>query len=344
MRRLSLALLLLPFMTQAANYSARTMVVDGIEIVRLADAARHTEIDIAPSIGNMAYAWRVNGKNLLWFPFESPAGLKDNPTLCGIPFLEPWANRIDGDAYWANGKHYLLNPELGNLRRDNHKKPIHGLLNFSPHWKVVSADADEGSAHLTSRIEFWKHPEMMAQFPFAHTVTVTYRLHDGSLEVETTLQNQSTEPMPVAIGFHPYFQLHDAPRDHWKVHIAARSQLVLNNFLIPTGESHPVEFTDPHSLHDAQLDNVFTDLVRGTDGRAQFWVQGSKEKITVTYGPKYPVAVVYAPATRDFICFEPMAAITDAFNLAHDGIYKDLQSIPPGSEWKESFWVTPSGF
>ena len=49
-------------------------------------------------------------------------------------------------------------------------------------------------------------------------------------------------------------------------------------------------------------------------------------------------------AGRDFICFEPMAGITDALNLAHRGLYKELQSIPPGETWQESFWVKPSGF
>ena len=43
-------------MSIAANYSAQKAVVDGIEIVRLADAARHAEVAIAPSLGNLAYA------------------------------------------------------------------------------------------------------------------------------------------------------------------------------------------------------------------------------------------------------------------------------------------------
>jgi aldose 1-epimerase len=39
-----------------------------------------------------------------------------------------------------------------------------------------------------------------------------------------------------------------------------------------------------------------------------------------------------------------MTAITNAFNLAHAGVYKDLQSIPPRQTWRESFWVIPEGF
>jgi aldose 1-epimerase len=158
------------------------------------------------------------------------------------------------------------------------------------------------------------------------------------------MENLSAEPLPIAIGYHPYFRLHDAPRDQWKVHLAADDRMVLNNLLIPTGERRPSEFADPYRLDGTQLDDVFGGLVRSPDGRARFWVQGKKERITVAYGPKYPVAVVYAPAARDFICFEPMAAITNAFNLSHSGVYKELQSVAPGGTWKESFWISTSGF
>jgi len=39
-----------------------------------------------------------------------------------------------------------------------------------------------------------------------------------------------------------------------------------------------------------------------------------------------------------------MTGITDALNLAQRGVYKELQSIPPGGDWSESFWIKPSGF
>jgi aldose 1-epimerase len=329
---------------QAANYSARRTAIDGVDVVQLADAAHRVEVAVATSIGNMAYEIKAGGKNILWFPYHSPAEMKEDPRFCCVPFLAPWANRIDVDSYWTNGKKYLLNPDLGNLRRDNHQKPIHGLLNFSPLWTVVEVKADLHAAWVTSRLEFWKNPDLVAQFPFAHTISMTYRLANGTVEVETTLENHSAEAMPVAIGYHPYFQLQDVPRDQWKVHLAARDHLVLSNLLIPTGERKPVEFSDPQPLRGTQLDDVFSDLVRGPDGRAQFWVEGKKQRITVIYGPKYNTAVVYAPTAREFICFEPMAAITDAFNLAHAGVYKELQSVPAGGVWKESWWITASGF
>jgi aldose 1-epimerase len=164
------------------------------------------------------------------------------------------------------------------------------------------------------------------------------------LEVRTAIRNLSTDLMPVGIGYHPYFQLHDAPRDQWKVHLAARDHLALSKMLIPTGERTPVEFSDPLPLAGVALDDVFGGLVRDDSERATFSVEGAHEKISVIYGPKYTVAVVYAPSGRQFICFEPMSAVTDGFNLAHAGVYKELQNIPPGGEWRESFWIAPSGF
>jgi aldose 1-epimerase len=321
-------------------YSVRQSVVDGVEVVQLADSTGGVEVSIATAVGNMAYELKSGGKNFLWFPFNSPAELRAKPTLCGIPFLAPWANRIDGDTYWANGKQYRLNFDLGNFRRDGHQKPIHGLLNYSPLWQRVAADADANSAWVSSRLEFFRHPEMMAQFPFAHTITMTHRLASGALEVETAIENHSTEPMPLAIGFHPYFCVHDAPRDAWKVHLAARDHLVLNDALIPTGERKPIEFADPYPVIQQPLDDVFSGLVRDADGRARFYLQGARQRVTVAYGPRYPVAVVYAPAGRDYVCFEPMAGPTNVYNLAHAGQYDALQSVPPAATWRESFWIT----
>lgn len=336
--------LVVPIMSQAANYSAQKMVVDSVEVVRLGDAAAKVEVGIVPSVGNMAYEMKVNGKNILWTPFKTVGELKAKPASSGIPFLAPWANRLDQDAYWANGKKYILNPDLGNLRRDQNQHPIHGLVTFSAAWEIASLKADNHAATLTSKLEFWRYPDLMAQFPFAHTISMTYKLQKGVLEIETVIENHANEPMPVAIGFHPYFLLYDALRPQWKAHLAAREHVILSKELLPTGEFKPVEFPEPMAVEEGKLDDVFKGLVRDSSGHAEFWVQGKNERITVVYGPKYTVAVVFAPPGRDFICFEPMSAITNAFNLAHSGAYRELQSVPPKGTWRESYWIRPSGF
>ena len=314
--------------------------MDGIEVIRLTDQTSRTQVSIVPSIGNIAYDMKVNGKAVLHFPFSSLTEFKAHPGLCGIPFLGPWANRLDQMAYYANGRKFTLNENLGNVKKDGNGLPIHGFLSFSSLWQVVEVKADGMSAHVTSRLEFWKHPELMAQFPFAHTIEMTYRLRGGDLEVETALKNLGAEPMPISIGFHPYFQLDDAPRDQWTAHLPAREHVALSKVLVPTGERKPMDLADPFPLAGHELDDVFI----GLQPNAEFWVQGVKQRITVVYGAKYPVAVAYAPPGKNFICFEPMAGLTNAMNLHHAGKYNELQSVAAGAEWRESFHVRPSGF
>jgi aldose 1-epimerase len=158
----------------------------------------------------------------------------------------------------------------------------------------------------------------------------------------------SAEPMPVAIGFHPYFNVDDAPRDEWTFGLAARTEWLLTPENIPTGQTRPIEQFLPKpqggTLKGLALDHVFGDLIRDASGKATMWVQGTKERIEVAFGPKYKAVVVYAPAGQNFICFEPMVGITNAMNMAQKGTYKELQSIPPGENWQESFWIKPSGF
>jgi aldose 1-epimerase len=79
----------------------------------------------------------------------------------------------------------------------------------------------------------------------------------------------------------------------------------------------------------------------------------------VLIGPKFKTVLVYsrppgagregrgAPAAqpnRGSVAIEPMAGISNSMNLAQKGLYKELQSVPPGGAWEESFWIRPKGF
>jgi len=311
--------------------------------VRLTDTRGQVLVSIAPYRGNVTFEMKVKGQDVLHFPVAS---LEDpRAGQFGIPFLGPWANRLDEPAFYANGRRYAFDLELGNVRGSI---PIHGFLGASE-WQVVEARADADAAWVTSRLELFRSPLWMKQFPFAHTIEITHRLQDGVLEVRTRIQNLSLEPMPVSIGFHPYFQLTDSPRDDWTIAVGARTQWLLAENKIPTGETQPIErlFPDPQAvvLKDYRLDHVLSDLVRDAHGRAVMSVKGRAQRLDVSVGPNYRAVVIYAPGPdRSFICFEPMAGITNAMNAAHKGLYKELQSIPAGGTWEESFWVRPSGF
>ena len=326
-------------------------------VVKLTDKQHQTVVSILPGTGDEIFSIKVKGQDIVDFAAPSVAAFEAHPGITGIPFLAPWANRLDEQGFYANGKNYTFNMTLGNVRG---KIPMHGFLSGAP-WQVVELKADRHSAWMITRLEVYRHPDWMAQWPFAHTIEITQRLRDGVLEVHTKLLNLSTDSMPVAIGFHPYLRLTDSPRNNWTVQVGAQSHYLLNHDKIPTGETEPITkiFPDPSAvvLKDYRLDDDFGDLTRDDKGRAHFSVSDGHQRVTVEFGPKYQSAVIYSPGPwpgtprpgfpvfdSNFICFEPMASVTDAMNLEHEGKFHGVQSIPAGGSWEESFWIEPSGF
>jgi aldose 1-epimerase len=387
-RALGLSLVVAAMVTPPGNAQAqeRYSAKQTGDIVQLRDTRTDTTVSVMTSVSN-AYEMVVKGQNIIRIPFATVDDFRARPGLNGIPLLAPFANRLDEQAFYANGKKYNFDMELGNVRG---AIPIHGYLSGAKDWKLVEAKADGKSAWVTSKLDFYRNPQWMKQFPFAHTLEMTYRLADGVLEVKTRIENLSVEPMPVAIGFHPYFQLTDSTREDWVLSIGAKTHWLLAENKIPTGETEPADkfFANRKAaaLKDLDLDHVFGDLERDAQGRAVMSVKGKTQQLDVLLGPNYRSIVLYSPnpanarggggagrgagrsgqpatppatpeaptmpltgaketvATRGFIAFEPMVGITDSMNLAHKGLYKELQSIPPGGRWEESFWLRPSGF
>ncbi len=336
--------------TAQSRYSAKQTG----DIVELRDTKTDTTVSVMTSLSN-AYQMVVKGQNLIRMTFATVDEFRARPGLNGIPLLAPFANRLDESAFYANGKKYNFDMELGNVRGPI---PIHGYLSGAKDWKMIETKADANAAWVTNQLDFYRNPQWMQQFPFAHTLTMTYRLQDGVLEVRTRIDNLSVEPMPVAIGFHPYFQLTDSTREDWTLSIGAKTHWLLAQNKIPTGETEPIEkmFPDRHAvpLKDFDLDDVYGDLDRDAQGRAVMSVKGKGQQLDVVLGPNYKSVVLYSPnpanarggggGGRGFIAVEPMVGITDSMNLAQKGLYKELQSIPPGGKWEESFWLRPKGF
>ncbi len=135
-------------------------------MIRIQDGDLSAQID--PSYGNNVRSLRLGDAEFIW--------TAERGRLDGIPLLAPWANRIDGLEYFANRRKYRLNPALENLRFDLNQLPIHGLVLFTDRWKVIAQDQQS----VTSRLEFWKSPDWMAQFPFAHAIEMTHRFENGA--------------------------------------------------------------------------------------------------------------------------------------------------------------------
>jgi aldose 1-epimerase len=379
------------------------------DVVELADTTAQMNVSV---VSSMSDAWKiqVKGQNLV----RTSPTLEEfmaRPGFNGMPILAPFANRLDETAFYANGKKYNFDLELGNIRGPI---PSTGFVNGNTKaWQLVEFKADGKGAWVTCRLDFYKNPVFMKQFPFAHTITMTYRVSEGALEVNTRLDNLSLEPMPVVFGYHPIYELPDGNRDDWTVSLDAKTHWIEIPQRLPTGETQPIEnfFGSDRTAIQlkkyALIDDVFTDLVRDANGRATMKLMHNGKELHVSLGPKFKTVLAWstplpaggpggggggrgagggraggagappaaappapsgpfpvdpaqgvkvappavaraegapAPTAKGFIAFEPMVAITNALNLAHRGVYKDLQTIPPGGSWAESFWITTKGY
>src|SRR5688500_19317347 len=142
---------------EAQQYAARQKG----DIVQLEDQKNQTTVAIITSVGMIAYEMTVKGQNILRGPNSidefraKPAGLP------GIPLLAPWANRLDEQGFYANGKRYPFDMALGNV---NGAIPIHGFMTRTNQWQVVEAKADGKAAWVTARLDTYKQPDWMKQW------------------------------------------------------------------------------------------------------------------------------------------------------------------------------------
>ena len=126
---------------QSAKPKMRYTAVRSGDSVVLTDATTDTAVSILPSLGNIAYEMKVKGHNVLRYPHATMDEFRKAPNTIGIPFMGPWANRLDEQAFYANGKRYPFDMALGNVRG---QIPIHGFVTTTDQWKVVELKAVEG--------------------------------------------------------------------------------------------------------------------------------------------------------------------------------------------------------
>jgi aldose 1-epimerase len=351
---LALMLAALALVPRAATAQTRYDVSRVGDVVTLSDQQAAVDVRVLTTASN-AYQMTVKGEDVIRKTWNTLDEIRARMGLNGVPLLWPYANRLDEQAFYANGKKYSFDVGLGNT--GTNPIPIHGFLTTADAWKLVEAKADAKSAWVTMKLDFFRIPRYMKQFPFAHTLTMTYRVEDGALEVRTRIDSLSDEPIPVAIGFHPYFQLTDSPREQWRLSVAAKTHWLLDPNKIPTGQTQPITAILPNPknvvVKDVTLDDIFTDLERDANGRATMTLIGKTQQLDVVVGLKFKTILVLSrdnnanrppPAARGTVAFEPMAAVSNGLNLAQKGLYKDLQSIEPGGSWEESFWIRPRGF
>jgi aldose 1-epimerase len=298
------------------------MTIEGFETVTL--SAGPLEAAFAPGLGMAGVSLRHRGDELL----DRQAGLlayARTGAVMGVPLLYPWANRLDGHDYALDGLDVRLPPGPPLVHCEEHGLPIHGLLHASPHWRVTARD----ERRLAARLDFGADAELLAAFPFPHELEIAASLSAERLRIATTVRPTAGTPVPVAFGFHPYLRLPGVPRAGWQVTLPPRRRLALDERGIPTGGGVRLP-----AARLALAERGFDDGYDGLAERSTFCVAGGGRTLAVDLEAGYPAAQVFAPPGREFICFEPMTAPTNALRSG-----AGLRRVAPGDAFTAAFSI-----
>ncbi|MBV9196511.1 MAG: aldose 1-epimerase [Solirubrobacterales bacterium] len=312
----------------AHGQQAQTTRIGGLKAITLSCADAEIETTWVPGAGMLGASLVYHGEEMLWQGAGVRAYARERRFM-GIPFLHPWANRLSGFAYRADGRDVRLDPASKLLLLDDHGLPIHGVLNAARGWAVTDLGADDDCAWMTASLSF-DRPELLAAFPFAHRIELEVQLSGGAVQVRTTLAATGREAIPIAFGFHPYLRIPGVPRARWEVAFPVSRRLLLDHHQIPTGATEPVR-----PLTGTIGQRTWDDGFDRIDPLAWFELRGGGRTIAVEYTHGYPVAQIFAPPGQEYVCIEPMTAPANALSGPDDR----LAWVPVGEQRSASFRI-----
>lgn len=282
-----------------------------------------------PSAGMVGASLTLDGVELL-ARRDGLAGYLERASTFGIPLLAPWANRLAAVHQSAAGVDWDVPVGAPGVHTDDAGQAIHGLAAYAGDWTLEDASADAGAARVRARLRVDERLDRFSSFPFEHELVVEASLAGRTLRVTTSLTATGDRAVPVAFGWHPWFEFPDVPRAEWELRAPFARRLTLSDRNIPTGE---VREDPPQQgpLGSVFLDDVFVDVADG----AEVSVRAGGRGVTVRYVSGYDVGVLFAPLVSDVVCVEPMTAPTDPFSERFP-----LRLASPGETVQAVFEVT----
>ena len=267
----------------------------------------------------------------------------------GSAFLVPYPNRIRGKLS-ADGKtlttewqgHAITLPanNVGHLPTAE-RHAMHGLI-LKAKTDDVSVEDVPGGQQVAGVIhagDFGGHWFSKSQF------VITIRLTSEYVDATVEARNVGAEPEPMAIAWHPYFNLPSGDRTQARVEIPASTVAEVDGYdnVFPTGKIVPVEGTkfDMRTVAGTQLGTNFYDdnwnhltwankmvTVRVTDPAAHYGIsiQG--------LSPEIKAIQMYAPPTAHFVAIEHQYNFGDPFGKEWGSTDTGMVTLKPGQSTK----------
>lgn len=272
-------------------------------------AAGDVSVEVDADAGARLASLVVGGRERLRRE-PDPAAVLPAITWGSFPMV-PWVGRMaEGRLSWA-GTETRLPATFG-------PHAIHGT-GFDRAWEVEAV----GSSRLVTGLDLAAD----GRWPFTGRVRQTIALEPGALELR--LEVTAADAMPVALGWHPWFDRR--PGEPMTVVVPASTVLETTDDTIPTGRIAPVDArTDlrrPADVGDRLLDHAYL----GVAGPCR--VAWSDLEIVIDAAP---LVSVLAHTTPTAVCVEPQSAWPDAIRLAAAGHDTGLVRLAAGGRFEMS--------
>lgn len=270
-----------------------------MRLIRISDPSRRMTAAIAPEYGGMAASLAISGRPV--FRLDERILFLSPMLSGGMPVMFPFPSKTKDDCYRVGSSTYHM--------------PFHGLVkNDSFAVREVSDD----------RIVLWidnSESRKKANYPFDYRLELSYRIRANTLLVDAEVFNLSSEKMPHALGWHPFFYATDKKR------------LALKHFM-QSGYDY-VAHKDIEAVQLTDLGQAW-DHVFHTPARSEFFLENPVDgyKVHCEFDPSHQ-ALVVCSTTDKSVCVEPWCGIPDS---ANNGRF--LQWIDPGKSSRHWIKIT----
>lgn len=279
----------------------------------------------------------------------------------GGAILLPFANRIrgkvspDGKTITATvaGKPVTLPANWSGNNPGAEKHAIHGLLLNSKFGSVVTDNGRQKSTVTASL----RAGDFGGHWFSASDVSVEVTLKNDEFEMLVTVRNAGHAPLPMGIGWHPYFVLPSGERQQVRLHLPSQTRAIMNNYddSFVTGKrvsvkDTPYDFSAAggRALGTQYLDDNFSDLIRNADGSTVSEIVDSAAKYGLkltTLSPSIKSIQVYAPPNKNFVAIEPQFNLPDPYSKDWGNVDTGMVLLDPGQsvDWRVRLQLVTPG-
>lgn len=261
-----------------------------------------SRVEILPERGALVSRFVVGGEPVLFLDESTLADPTKN-VRGGIPVLFPAPGVLPGGTYPVEGREYPM-------RR-------HGFARDLP-WEVRTREASRVVLALG-------HSEQtLREFPWRFEALLTVTLAGSALHLSFTAENRDSRPMPLHLGYHPYFFVPQASKAASRVETDASR--AWDNRQGTTVAFSGLELTGPEvDMHLLNHSPRGTTLERGPGLRP----------VELAWSPSFTTLVVWTLAGRDFVCVEPWTAPGGALKTG-----QGLLTVAPGATSASEFEIS----